>query len=218
MAQAVSRAGNARRRPARIAKHMRILKLVAVIVALFVVGFLDYVTGWELSFFVFYFLPVTVGAWILGPRIGYLLSVVAALVWFLSDHLSGHPYSRTFYPLWNLGIRLFAFLFVAGAIANLRTLLLRERAVSEALRDALAHVKVLRGLIPICASCKKVRNDKGFWQSVEEYVLRHSEAQFTHGLCQVCAEKMLRDAGLDPAAVRGAKQRGETEVPGGPEG
>ncbi|MBX3302635.1 MAG: response regulator [Nitrospira sp.] len=61
---------------------------------------------------------------------------------------------------------------------------------NEDLQRALREVKVLRGLIPICASCKKIRNDGGFWQQIEEYIGEHSEAEFSHGLCQPCLKKL----------------------------
>ncbi len=64
------------------------------------------------------------------------------------------------------------------------------RRSNEELQQALREVKVLRGLIPICASCKKIRNDGGFWQQIEEYLGEHSEAEFSHGLCQPCLKKL----------------------------
>jgi response regulator RpfG family c-di-GMP phosphodiesterase len=64
------------------------------------------------------------------------------------------------------------------------------RRSNEELQQALKEVKVLRGLIPICASCKKIRNDGGFWQQIEEYLAEHSEAEFSHGLCQPCIKKL----------------------------
>ncbi len=65
---------------------------------------------------------------------------------------------------------------------------LQER--NEELHRALSEVKVLRGLIPICAGCKKIRNDHGYWQQIEEYVQEHSEAAFSHGLCLPCAKRL----------------------------
>jgi len=58
------------------------------------------------------------------------------------------------------------------------------------LQDALAHVKTLSGLLPICANCKRIRDDQGYWRNVEAYVRDHSEAEFTHGLCPECARKL----------------------------
>jgi len=67
---------------------------------------------------------------------------------------------------------------------------LQLRRSNEELQKALKEVKVLRGLIPMCASCKKIRNDGGFWQQLEEYLGEHSEAEFSHGLCQPCIKKL----------------------------
>jgi len=65
----------------------------------------------------------------------------------------------------------------------------RERLI-EKLRQALAEIKKLSGFLPICASCKKIRDDKGYWQQVEEYIRDHSEAQFSHSICPECARKL----------------------------
>ena len=62
------------------------------------------------------------------------------------------------------------------------------------LQDALANIKTLKGLLPICASCKKIRNDKGFWDSVETYVAAHTDASFSHGFCPSCIAKMYPEA------------------------
>lgn len=56
----------------------------------------------------------------------------------------------------------------------------------QQLEDALARIKTLKGLIPICSYCKKIRNDRGFWQQVELYVSQHSEADFSHSICPEC--------------------------------
>ena len=56
------------------------------------------------------------------------------------------------------------------------------------LQDALNQVKQLKGLLPICASCKKIRDDKGYWNQIESYIKRHSEAEFSHSICPECAK------------------------------
>jgi hypothetical protein len=58
------------------------------------------------------------------------------------------------------------------------------------LQQALAEVKTLRGILPICASCKKIRDDKGYWENVEVYIKTHSQADFTHGICPDCMKKL----------------------------
>jgi hypothetical protein len=60
----------------------------------------------------------------------------------------------------------------------------------ETLQDALAKVKLLSGFLPICASCKKIRDDNGYWNQIESYIKEHSEAEFSHGICPECAEKL----------------------------
>jgi DNA-binding NtrC family response regulator len=58
------------------------------------------------------------------------------------------------------------------------------------LEHSAREIKKLRGILPICASCKKIRDDKGYWTQVEVYISGHSETEFTHGICPECAEKM----------------------------
>ena len=65
----------------------------------------------------------------------------------------------------------------------------RERLVSE-LREALAQVKTLSGFLPICASCKNIRDDTGYWQQIESYLSEHSDVEFTHGICPECVTKL----------------------------
>ncbi|MFC2155651.1 response regulator [Acidobacteriota bacterium] len=67
----------------------------------------------------------------------------------------------------------------------------KERELIFKLKDALTKVKQLSGLIPICSRCKKIRDDEGYWQRVEEYLELHSEAQLTHSLCPECVIKLF---------------------------
>ena len=67
--------------------------------------------------------------------------------------------------------------------------LLELRRVSAHMAEALEHVKTLHGLLPICAWCKRIRDDQGYWQQVEAYVHQHTGADFTHGICPECMEK-----------------------------
>jgi PAS domain S-box-containing protein len=66
---------------------------------------------------------------------------------------------------------------------------------NKELQDALADIRQLTGMLPICASCKKIKDDKGYWQGVESYISEHSEAVFSHGLCPECEGKMYEDLG-----------------------
>lgn len=72
----------------------------------------------------------------------------------------------------------------------------RDRLIAE-LQSALAEVKTLSGLLPICASCKKIRDDKGYWQTLEKYLQEHSDAQFSHGICDDCIDKLYPDLSVN---------------------
>ena len=69
----------------------------------------------------------------------------------------------------------------------------KEKLISE-LQEALATIKTLHGILPICASCKKIRDDKGYWKQIESYISEHSEAEFSHGYCPECGKKALEEA------------------------
>ncbi len=64
------------------------------------------------------------------------------------------------------------------------------RQKNKELSEALAQVKQLKGIVPICMHCKKIRNDENYWQQVEEYVAEHTEADFSHSICPECLEKI----------------------------
>jgi PAS domain-containing protein len=61
------------------------------------------------------------------------------------------------------------------------------------LREALSQVKSLSGLLPICASCKKIRDDKGSWKQIEAYIRERSKVEFSHGICPECAKRLYPD-------------------------
>ena len=84
---------------------------------------------------------------------------------------------------------LFARLKVGARIVQLQS------SLAERVRDleaSLAQVKHLQGLLPICSYCKKIRNDKNYWEQVEGYISKHSQVQFSHGICPACYEQYLR--------------------------
>jgi phosphoserine phosphatase RsbU/P len=81
-----------------------------------------------------------------------------------------------------------------------------QASLSEHLREleaALRSVQKLQGLLPICAYCKKIRNDQNYWQQVESYLSEHLQAQFTHGICPECFEKIAQqDSAIQPAGKK----------------
>lgn len=71
--------------------------------------------------------------------------------------------------------------------------LMELRRLNLKLKEALDNVKVLSGLLPICANCKSIRNDKGYWKAVEEYITDNTEVHFSHSLCPACIDKLYSD-------------------------
>jgi len=82
----------------------------------------------------------------------------------------------------------------------------------DELKQAFNQIKTLRGIVPICASCKKIRNDKGYWQQIEAYIQAHSDAVFSHGICPDCSRKLYPDVQIDenPSESARAGHKGES--------
>jgi ligand-binding sensor domain-containing protein len=99
---------------------------------------------------------------------------------------------RFWQTAWFRGILILTIAAIAFALYRLRLshLIKREKELAARVDEAVARIKVLDGLIPICAHCKKIRDDKGYWDQLEGYIQSHSEATFTHGICPECAEKL----------------------------
>jgi CheY-like chemotaxis protein len=79
------------------------------------------------------------------------------------------------------------------------------QAKNEVLLQQLEEIKTLRGLVPICARCKNVRDDSGFWQTIEAYVCEHSEAEFSHSLCPECANMLYPGIGATATTAAGVR-------------
>ena len=80
---------------------------------------------------------------------------------------------------------------------SLKEKVLEHKQVREELQKAIAEIKTLRGVIPICSYCKKIRNDAGAWDVMESYLNEHTDAEFSHGVCPDCLEMQMAE--LDKA-------------------
>ncbi|MDQ3002027.1 MAG: hypothetical protein M3Y08_12305 [Fibrobacterota bacterium] len=153
-------------------------------------GFIDFISGWELGFFVFYFVPIFLITWGIGKKAGTFVAIYAALTWFAADALLEKHYSSWFFLFWNTAIRLVADLLMVYLVSKIKDLYeIQEKTLSE-LVEANRKVKVLSGVLPICASCKNIRNDKGYWEQMEVYISKFSHAEFSHGICGECIAKL----------------------------
>lgn len=80
---------------------------------------------------------------------------------------------------------------------SLKILLAEKEKLINDLNDAMENIKTLKGILPICSCCKKIRDDKGYWSQVETYISKHSDAVFSHSMCIDCAKKLYPDIDFD---------------------
>lgn len=105
-----------------------------------------------------------------------------------------HQKPRFYQTLWFMGL---AVLALAGLILAIHRFRVRlhirtERELQARIREATDHIQALHGLLPICAWCRKVRDDAGDWQPIEHYIANHSRTEFSHGICPECKKHMVR--------------------------
>jgi diguanylate cyclase (GGDEF)-like protein len=110
-----------------LASTQKILLFIAVMIGVISVGIADYNTGAELAFSIFYLFPVGIAAWYIGWKAGFFISIESTFSWYLADILARDvPYTHSFYPAWNAGVRLITFLTIAILFNFIRTILKRE--------------------------------------------------------------------------------------------
>jgi K+-sensing histidine kinase KdpD len=112
-----------------------------------------------------------------------VLSALLAFFWIQQGTMS-FPESLA------IAIFVISCIMISGITEARRRAILQAKESNEELQEALDKVKQLSGLLPICASCKKIRDDKGYWNQIESYISKHSEAIFTHGICPECTKKI----------------------------
>ena len=176
-----------------------------------VVGVLDFVTGYEFPFFLFYFPALVIVSWNGRWFSVLIMSFFCTLVWFLADIAGGHPYSSGLIHYSTSATWFFSFLSVSLLVLQLRRVFNDEEALNIDLRRALDEVQELRGLLRICAGCKKIRDDDGSWHEVEIYVTSRTKVEFSHSICPDCLKKLYGDLMLDDEEERKEDDEGEEQ-------
>jgi len=161
------------------------LAVVSLAIALWIRMLLDPLLGDHLPFGPFV-IAVVITSWFGGWRpslITLLLGLLAGAFFFMPPRWTLHV-DRVEH---QVGLILYFFV-------GLVTILLFEsvRRAQRRAEEALASVKRLQGLLPMCAWCKRIRDDRNYWHQVERYLSEHSGAQFTHGICPNCLEKLQK--------------------------
>ncbi len=111
--------------PGAFAGHCRAVSLASLVV-LALIGWLDYITGYEFGFFIFYFVPVAISAWYCGRWPSIQIAVGSAIVWYLSDKYTLHPYSHSYLIYWEMFMRLLSFLTTAMTLSRIREMVISE--------------------------------------------------------------------------------------------
>lgn len=172
--------------------HLLALIWPAVTVLLVaLIWMIDEAAGRDYGIFVFYFVPVAVAAWTVGAEWAIGISLLSAVAWFSSDALVGDLPGSMRVSVWNSLVRLIAFVSIGWTTARIRLLLDRERRITEDLARTLDEVRVLKGLLPVCAWCSRIRSESGQWETLDTYIAHNTDAEVTHGMCDACAEAVL---------------------------
>jgi diguanylate cyclase (GGDEF)-like protein len=119
-----------------------------------IIGLIDYLTGYELAFSIFYAIPIGVTSWYVGNRSGVAVCIVSGLTWLAVDFTSGHPYSHPAIPFWNMGVRLAFFIVIARLLARLRTALELQSAWAQ--QDGLTGIMNARAFRRQCRFVTKL--------------------------------------------------------------
>jgi len=162
----------------------KILIALACLALLVLLGWVDYVTGYELGFFVFYSAPVGIAAWNLGrwPAVG--ISLMASLAWALADSYGGAKYSTRFALYWNNGIHFSSFIINAVAIARIKAELDRRHQLAAELDAARKALRAVAGQLPACPVCGRPHDRSA--DAGETPRLSQPPVELADALCASC--------------------------------
>lgn len=153
-----------------------------------VIGYVDYVTGYELRMELLYLMPISYVTWFVGQRAGIMFSFLSMITTVYSDIMAGKKFTHFTIEIWN-GLMYLVFYVIVTLLLKLQISLQQRENLLEELDNALMQNEELRRLLPVCSRCKKLRDDEEYRQKVESYIGQYSKAEFSHGLCTECAAK-----------------------------
>ncbi len=141
---------------------------------------------------VLYVTVILVSLWLPHRPATLVLAIISSIL-ILTALLFKPPAEDIWKTAFNRGISLFT-VWAIALLGLMRKRMEEQRNAMLLEREkALQEVKILRGLLPICASCKRIKDETGAWIQIEGYIKKHTEAEFTHGICPECAERLYPD-------------------------
>jgi hypothetical protein len=156
-----------------------------VLVSLGLSAYIDVITGYEVSVFLLYTVPVALATRRLGRVAGLMTAVLATVVWVWADKASGHTYSRDWYLYVNAFNRMVCFLLTVAAI----------RYVAAQKSALVARFQAFTGDVPVCQQCHRIGDDGGYWRPFDSYLTEFGGAQIQHKVCPDCARRGYARAG-----------------------
>lgn len=157
----------------------RSVSVLLVAATLLAVAWLDWVTGFELSTFIFYVLPISLAVWRLGSWAGFFTSLASGVLWVVADVDSGHRYSDSWILWANAGQRLSFFLFVSLSLGYMRRTLLLVRKREE----------LFNRTIPVCSSCHSIGSTDGDYSDPATFLESDAGCSVSRKLCPDCARR-----------------------------
>ncbi len=163
------------------------IKICGCFLLLVLLGWIDYITGYELGFFVFYSVPVGLAAWYVGRWPAVAVALGASVSWWLADYYSGAKYSAPFYYYWNGTIHFLAFLINAVTIAKIKSDLDRRHALAAELESTRQALRSLAAQIPNCPNCGQPRLASSATAGTEHtFAAGEGPEQLANVLCESC--------------------------------
>jgi K+-sensing histidine kinase KdpD len=186
-----------------IEHHPAKIMLVSLL-TLATVSYVDYVTGYELLFFVFYFIPVGLCARYLGRVATLGIALLSAVSWFFVDVFSAHQYPHEAFRYWNAFICFLAFAIVGLVLHSLKQSRDKEQKARRDLEQSLAELqestqeirKLQSGLQVVCAWTKRIKLE-GKWVTLDEFLTSKLNVSVTHGISPEAFEEVKKELGKD---------------------
>ena len=175
-------------------KRLRFKVLLASAAILAVVTYIDYVTGYDIRVYAFYFIPICLCAWHLGRISVLCFSAIGALCWFYADVISSHHYPHESYRYWNTFISFVPFAIVGLILNRLRTSLNEQRRAHEELSRSTEEIRKLQSQLQvICSWTKRIEVD-GKWVPIDEFLAKQLHLKLTHGISPEASRRFREQA------------------------
>lgn len=182
--------------------QFRVKVILASLANLLAISYIHYITGFQLLFFVFYFVPVALAGWYLGRLSVFCLSVLTGMSWCFVDILSNHQYPHEIFRYANSMICFLAFATIGVLVQGLRQALNQQRHTSQELQKANDELKrssealqtLQNHMQVVCAWTKRI-NVEGKWVPLDEFLRDKLNAQISFGVSPEAMQQILQDAG-----------------------